>query len=105
MTPAEAFGPGIHSGIHMANACHSARTAAGTRHRAAAYSYKSSFASEEVGMSPGAFVVEWLHDHRRGHDGVVWPSVVAILFAALAVASFAVDHSVTLSTLPGSGGA
>ena len=32
--------------------------------------------------------------------GVLWASVIAVLFAAVAAISFAVDQSVTLSTLP-----
>jgi hypothetical protein len=47
-------------------------------------------------MSPGA-------SHRRdfhNHDspaGLAWPSLIALLFAALSMISFAVDQSVTLS--------
>ena len=36
---------------------------------------------------------------RRGEGGVAWASLVAILFAAVAAISFAVDQSVTLSDL------
>jgi hypothetical protein len=46
-------------------------------------------------MGPGAFLEGW----RRSRHDVVWSSVIAILFAALSVISFAVDQSVTLSTL------
>jgi hypothetical protein len=56
-------------------------------------------ASEEDGMSPGAFMYGWSDDKQR-FSGVVWPSVVAFLFAALSVISFAIDQSVTVSILP-----
>jgi hypothetical protein len=36
---------------------------------------------------------------RRDHS-VLWASVIALLFAAVAATSFAVDQSVTLSSLP-----
>ena len=39
-------------------------------------------------------------DEPAADDGATWASVVAILFAAVAVISFAVDQSVTLSSLP-----
>lgn len=51
-------------------------------------------------MSPGALLHGWLHDTRRRQGGIVWPSVIAILFATLSVISFAVDQTVTLSSLP-----
>jgi len=50
-------------------------------------------------MDPGASS----YDKRkagRTEVGVGWASVVAILFAAVAAISFAVDQSVTLSPLP-----
>ena len=47
-------------------------------------------------MGPGAFPF----GRRRGDGGVAWASVLAILFAAVAAISFAVDQSVTLSDLP-----
>ncbi len=40
---------------------------------------------------------------RRRHDdhrATVWATAVALLFAAFAVISFALDQSVTLSSLP-----
>jgi hypothetical protein len=50
-------------------------------------------------MSPGA---SW--HHLRSDDGgdqnVAWAVVIAILFLAIAATSFAVDQSVTLSSLP-----
>ena len=36
----------------------------------------------------------------RDRSGVAWAAVVAVLFAAVAAISFAVDQSVTLSNLP-----
>jgi len=48
-------------------------------------------------MNPGASWYD-LND-RRDPGGVVWASVIAILFAAIAAISFAVDQSVTLSSL------
>jgi hypothetical protein len=60
----------------------------------------SATASEEIGMSPGAFLYG-LQRHKRHDDGgVAWASVIAILFAAVAAVSFVVDQSVTLSSLP-----
>lgn len=50
-------------------------------------------------MGPGASLYGWSYG-GRSRGSVVWPSVIAILFAALSVASFAVDQSVTLSTMP-----
>jgi hypothetical protein len=50
-------------------------------------------------MSPGAFMYGWSDDKQR-FRGVVWPSVIAILFATLSVISFAIDQSVTVSILP-----
>jgi hypothetical protein len=50
-------------------------------------------------MSPGASTIRW--PGNRGHDGggVIWPSLVAILFATFATISFAVDQNVTVSIL------
>jgi hypothetical protein len=50
-------------------------------------------------MSPGAFTYGW-SDGKQRFRGVVWPSVIAILFATLSVISFAIDQSVTVSILP-----
>jgi hypothetical protein len=50
-------------------------------------------------MNPGASLYDTPPDKGRDH-GVAWASVVAILFAAVAAISFAVDQSVTLSNLP-----
>ena len=47
-------------------------------------------------MSPGASSIRWPSQPRRG---LIWPSVVAILFATFAAISFAVDQSVTVSIL------
>ena len=51
-------------------------------------------------MSPGASLFGSPPDVRREPGGVAWASVIAILFAAIATISFAVDQSVTLSSLP-----
>jgi hypothetical protein len=48
-------------------------------------------------MSPGASTIRWPTRQTRG--GTIWPSVVAILFAAIAAISFAVDQSVTVSII------
>jgi len=50
-------------------------------------------------MSPGASLSDGPPDARR-EPGVAWASVIAILFVAIAAISFAVDQSVTLSSLP-----
>ena len=51
-------------------------------------------------MSPGASYpgVPPGRPHRRGETAWAW--IIAILFLALAAISFAVDQSVTLSSLP-----
>jgi len=51
-------------------------------------------------MSPGAFLYHSPPEARRADSSIAWASVVAILFAAIAAISFAVDQSVTLSSLP-----
>ena len=52
-------------------------------------------------MSPGASLYDVRSDDdRRGPGGVAWASIVAVLFAAIAAISFAVDQSVTLSSGP-----
>ena len=52
-------------------------------------------------MSPGASLYDVPPEgDRRGPGGVAWASVVAVLFAAIAAISFAVDQSVTLSSVP-----
>jgi hypothetical protein len=50
-------------------------------------------------MSPGASTYHWPPAKRRDRRGLVWPSVIAILFATFAAISFAVDQSVTVSIL------
>jgi hypothetical protein len=37
---------------------------------------------------------------RRTEHGILWASIVAVLFAAVAALSFALDQTVTLSSLP-----
>ena len=51
-------------------------------------------------MNPGAATCELPLNHRRDHGGVAGAVVIAILFAAVAAISFAVDQAVTLSSLP-----
>ena len=53
-------------------------------------------------MSPGASLYGSPPD-KHSDDGVVWASVIAVLFVAFAVISFAVDLSVTLLSLPAGG--
>jgi hypothetical protein len=50
-------------------------------------------------MNPGGSLYGSTPDKERDH-GVAWAAVVAILFAAVAAISFAVDQNVTLSNLP-----
>ena len=50
-------------------------------------------------MSPGASLCELASDTRRDRDGR-WAAAIAILFAVVALTSFAVDQSLTLSSLP-----
>ena len=50
-------------------------------------------------MNPGAYVDDiWSHRrHETGQRGsTVWTVLIALAFLALATASFAVDHTVTL---------
>jgi hypothetical protein len=51
-------------------------------------------------MTPSASMDLLNTKEPRGDRGVLWASVVALLFAAVAAISFAVDQSVTLSSLP-----
>ena len=51
-------------------------------------------------MGPGASLYDLRTGDRRDPGGVAWASVIAILFVAIAAISFAVDQSVTLSSLP-----
>jgi len=51
-------------------------------------------------MRAGAFFYHLPQEHRHDPRGVAWASVIAILFAAVAAISFAVDQSVTLSGFP-----
>jgi hypothetical protein len=50
-------------------------------------------------MSPGAFFSPFSRD-ARDRRGIALATVIAILFATVAAVSFAVDISVTLSSLP-----
>lgn len=50
-------------------------------------------------MGPGAPGFRWPPAGRRDRRGIVWPSVIAILFATFAAISFAVDQSVTVAIL------
>ena len=49
-------------------------------------------------MSPAAPTIRWPAD-RHHRAGIVWSSVIAILFATFAASSFAVDQTVTVSIL------
>ena len=51
-------------------------------------------------MTPSASMDISEPNRRRRERGVVWASVVALLFAAVAALSFALDQTVTLSSLP-----
>jgi len=51
-------------------------------------------------MGPGAYSHRIFNGGARNRRGIVWPSVIAILFATFAAISFAVDQSVDLSTFP-----
>src|ERR1043166_2355439 len=78
--------------VHRRRECHVppfAETARRSRHR-----------SRRSGMSPGTAFHLF---HRAGPaegSGNAWALVIAILFAVVAAASFAVDQSVTLSNFP-----
>jgi hypothetical protein len=51
-------------------------------------------------MTPSASMnTSWPGEPHRD-NGVLWASLIALLFAAVAATSFAVDQSVTLSSLP-----
>ena len=50
-------------------------------------------------MNPDASPVARTPGASRQRGGLVWPSVIAILFATLSVISFAVDQTVTFSAL------
>jgi hypothetical protein len=52
-------------------------------------------------MTPGATRFPATADKRQPVSGIVWSSLVALLFATFATISFAVDQSVTPSVLPG----
>jgi hypothetical protein len=51
-------------------------------------------------MNPATSWYDLPPDEHRDPRGVVWASVIAILFVAVAAISFAVDQSVTLSSVP-----
>jgi hypothetical protein len=63
----------------------------------------SATAAEEIGMSPGASSYGLTPDKPQEDGGVALALVIAILFVAVAAISFAVDQSVTLSSLPTGG--
>lgn len=52
-------------------------------------------------MTPSASMHLFNAREPQGDRGVLWASVVAILFAAVAAISFAVDQTVTLCASPG----
>ena len=51
-------------------------------------------------MGPGASLYGLPPNERRDAGGTGWALVIAMLFATVAAISFAVDQSVTLSSLP-----
>jgi hypothetical protein len=51
-------------------------------------------------MGPGASGNRSVKDRRRTSSGIIWPSVVAILFATFAAISFAVDQTVSIAAFP-----
>lgn len=51
-------------------------------------------------MTPSASVNLHRPGERRDQHGIAWALVIAVLFAALAALSFALDQTVTLSSLP-----
>ena len=51
-------------------------------------------------MTPSASIERSELGARRGERSVLWASVIAALFAAVAAISFAIDQTVTLSSLP-----
>jgi hypothetical protein len=51
-------------------------------------------------MTPSASMDMNKSGGRGTEHGILWASVVALLFAALAALSFAIDQTVTLSSLP-----
>jgi hypothetical protein len=63
----------------------------------------SATAAEEIGMSPGASSYGLTPDKPQEDGGVALALVIAILFVVVAAISFAVDQSVTLSSLPTGG--
>lgn len=50
-------------------------------------------------MSPGASLYQ-LPPSQHDRSGTLWAAAIAILFAAVATLSFAIEQSVTLSSLP-----
>lgn len=51
-------------------------------------------------MTPSASMDMNKPGGRRAEHGILWASIVAVLFAAVAALSFALDQTVTLSSLP-----
>jgi hypothetical protein len=51
------------------------------------------------GMNPGTSF-HFFHRGAHGESSTTWAAIIAILFAVIAAVSFAVDQSVTLSSLP-----
>ncbi len=51
-------------------------------------------------MSPGASLSNLPPEHRRDRTATAWAAVIAIVFLAIAAASFAIDQTVTLSSHP-----
>ena len=51
-------------------------------------------------MSPGTSFHFFHRAEPRENHGSAWAAIIAVLFAAVAAISFAVDQSVTLTNLP-----
>ena len=52
-------------------------------------------------MSPGTSFHFFHRTRPGGSDGIAWAIIIAVLFAIVAAISFAVDQSLTLSSIPG----
>lgn len=51
-------------------------------------------------MGLGASLSELPPGRQRGRGATAWAAVIAVLFAAVAAVSFAIDQTVTLSSPP-----
>jgi hypothetical protein len=57
-------------------------------------------ASWEDAMNPGTYLYGVPPGRQDHHGGFGWALVIAILFLALAAGSFAIEQTVTLSSVP-----